>query len=104
MTAVQWFCRELVAVNPLCSIVLGVSKDQTVVQCEIAIAPSGVRQFQCFPIITIIGKLIANNSNDSDQTVAGAALVQSTLASPTFLLLDVSHTINAHQATLCILA
>ncbi len=58
VTAVKWFCRERVTVNPLHTVVLGVSKDQTVVQCKMALAPSGFRQFQCLKYSTYL-KIIA---------------------------------------------
>ena len=47
VAAVKWFCRERVAVNPLHTIVLGVTKHQTVKEWEMALALCWICQFQC---------------------------------------------------------
>jgi hypothetical protein len=39
VTAVNWLCTEQVAVNPLHTVELGVSEDQTVVQCKRPLRP-----------------------------------------------------------------
>ncbi len=54
----------------------------------------------CFEIITIIGKIIANNSNNNEQN--DTALMQSTLASLAFLFLDVSHGRDVSEITLLV--
>jgi hypothetical protein len=46
-TAIKLFLRELVAVNPLYTIVFGVANHQTVVQSKMALAPSRLIEFQC---------------------------------------------------------
>jgi hypothetical protein len=58
---------------------------------------------QHFAIITIKGNMIANNSKNSEQNVAGSALMELTLASLALLLLDVSHRIIAHNSAVCLL-
>ncbi len=45
--AIKRFCRKRVAVTPLHTIVLYVSKHQSIVPSKLAPAPSWFRQFQC---------------------------------------------------------
>ena len=69
---IKWFCRELVAVNPLhtVQVVLVVSKAQTFVQRKMALVPSGFRQFQCLKYSTYQrngNSKNYNNGNNSNQ-------------------------------------
>ncbi len=63
LTAVKWFRRERVAVNPLHTIVLGVAKHWTVVKCEVALALSWVFQIQCLKQCIYLQN---NHNNDNN--------------------------------------
>jgi hypothetical protein len=47
MTAMKLFAWKRIAVNPLDTFILGMTKHQTIVQCKVTLAFYRVLQFQC---------------------------------------------------------